>query len=93
MTVRRCDKPDKTGLLATIFAESQCHSPDCMAMQSGENYQAQAARFTREFTAGFTGLTPHSRRTRSGRCGQEVLCSTEIRKAIGKAIAFLIASR
>jgi len=27
------------------------------------------------------------------RCGQEMLCSTEIRKAIGKAIAFLIASR
>ncbi|EAQ6881730.1 hypothetical protein D5929_24590 [Salmonella enterica subsp. enterica serovar Emek] len=73
MTVRRCNKPDKTGLWAAIFAESRCHSPDCIAMQPGEIYQAQAARFAGEFTAGFTGLTPHSRRTRSGRCGQGVL--------------------
>jgi len=32
-----------------------------MAMHSGEIYQAQAARFTGEFTAGFSGLTPHLR--------------------------------
>ncbi|EKK1053469.1 hypothetical protein PJ953_004546 [Salmonella enterica subsp. enterica serovar Senftenberg] len=44
-----------------------------MAMQPGENYQAQAARFTGEFSAGFTGLAPHLRRTRPGRCGQEML--------------------
>ena len=93
MTVRRCNKPDKTGLSAGIFAESRCHSPGCIAMQPGKIYQAQSARFTGEFTAGFAGLTAHSRRTRPARCGQEVLCSTEIRKAIGKAIAFLIASR
>jgi len=55
------------------FAEWRCHSPGCMAMQPGEIYQAQSARFAGEFTAGFTGLTPHSRRTRSGRCGQEML--------------------
>ncbi|EKP2119438.1 hypothetical protein OFY73_004827 [Salmonella enterica] len=61
MTVRRCDKPDKTVLSAGILAESLCHSPGCMAMQFGEIYQAQAARFTGEFTAGFIGLTPHSR--------------------------------
>jgi hypothetical protein len=30
-------------------------------MQSGEIYQAQSARFTGAFTAGFTGLTPYSR--------------------------------
>ncbi|EBH8909663.1 hypothetical protein EA116_26600 [Salmonella enterica subsp. enterica serovar Santiago] len=61
MTVRRCNKPDKTGLLAGICAESRCHSPGCMIMHSGEIYQAQAAQFTGEFTAGFTGLTPHLR--------------------------------
>ena len=59
MTVRRCDKPDKTGISAQISAESRCHSPGCMAMQSGEIYLAQNARFSGEFTAGFTGLTPH----------------------------------
>jgi len=42
-------------------------------MQSGEIYQAQAERFTGELSAGFAGLTPHSRRTRPGRCGQEML--------------------
>lgn len=52
--VLRCNKPDKTGLLAGIFAESRGHSPGCMAMQPGEIYQAQAARFTGEFYAGFT---------------------------------------
>ncbi|HAT1573528.1 TPA: hypothetical protein OUC24_004733 [Enterobacter hormaechei] len=61
MTVRRCKKPDKTGLSAAIFAESLCHSSGCMAMQFGKIYRAQAARFTGEFTAGFTGLMPHSR--------------------------------
>jgi len=61
MTVLRCNKPDKTGLSAGIFAESRCHSPGCMAMHSGEIYQAQAARFTGEFSAGFAGLTSHSR--------------------------------
>jgi len=30
-------------------------------MHSGEIYQAQAARFTGEFSAGFAGLTSHSR--------------------------------
>ena len=33
---RRCNKPDKTGLSAGICGESRCHSPCCMAMQSGE---------------------------------------------------------
>ena len=47
-----------------IYIESLSHSPGCMAMHSGEIYLAQAARFTGEFTAGFTGLTPLSRRTR-----------------------------
>ncbi|MQK37646.1 hypothetical protein DWW26_23350 [Escherichia coli] len=74
MTVRRCNKPDKTELSAQIPAESRCHSPGCMAMQSGEIYLAQAARVSWEFTAGFAGLTPHSRRTRPGRCAQEHLC-------------------
>ncbi|EIX0285045.1 hypothetical protein MGU62_004532 [Salmonella enterica] len=73
ITARRCNKPDKTRISAGICVESPCHSPGCMAMQSGEIYQAQAARFTGEFTAGFTGLTPHSRRTRPERCGQEML--------------------
>ncbi|WP_114264165.1 hypothetical protein, partial [Klebsiella pneumoniae] len=67
-TVRRGNKPDKTGISARIPAESRCHSPDCMAMQPGEIYLAQNARFSGEFTAGFAGLTPHSRRTRPGRC-------------------------
>jgi len=44
-----------------------------MAMQSGEIYQAQAERFTGELSVGFAGLTPHSRRTRPGRCGQGML--------------------
>ncbi|WP_241618921.1 hypothetical protein [Rosenbergiella epipactidis] len=44
-----------------------------MAMQSDEIYLAQNARFSGEFAAGFTGLTPHSRRTRPVRCGQEML--------------------
>ncbi|EDR2509201.1 hypothetical protein EM07_004936 [Salmonella enterica subsp. enterica serovar Typhimurium] len=73
MTVRRCNKPDKTGLSAEISAESRCHSPGCMAMQSGEIYQARNTWFAGEFTAGFTGLTPLSRRTRPGRCGQGML--------------------
>ena len=64
MTVRRCNKPDKTGGTAQIPAESRCHSPGCMAMQSGEIYLTRNARFSGEFTAGFTGLTPLSRRTR-----------------------------
>ncbi|ELF5202425.1 hypothetical protein RBC57_004681 [Salmonella enterica] len=76
-----------------IYIESRCHSPGCMAMQSGKIYLAQNARFSGEFAAGFTGLTPHSRRTRPGWCRKEMLCSTGIRKAIGKAIAFLVASR
>ncbi|ECB3955402.1 hypothetical protein CQL54_23915 [Salmonella enterica subsp. enterica serovar Newport] len=71
--VLRCNKQDKRGLWAWIFAESRCHSPGCMAMQSGEIYQAQAARFTGEISAGFTGLAPHLRRTRPGRCAQGVL--------------------
>ncbi|EGY0639204.1 hypothetical protein JHN24_004810 [Salmonella enterica] len=49
MTVRRCNKPDKTGLSAAIFAESRCHSPGCMAMQPGEIYQEQEARFSGSF--------------------------------------------
>ncbi|MBZ7828167.1 hypothetical protein FML56_29595 [Klebsiella grimontii] len=72
-TVRRCNKPDKTGLSAQIPAERRCHPPGCMAMHLGEIYLAQKARFSGEFTAGFTRLTPHSRRTRPGRCGQEML--------------------
>ncbi|TWV29178.1 hypothetical protein FRA07_11295 [Klebsiella quasipneumoniae subsp. similipneumoniae] len=75
MTVRRYNKPDKTGISAQISAESRCHSPGCMAMQSGEIYQARNSRFVGEFTAGFTGLTPHSRRTCPGRCRKEMLCS------------------
>ncbi|PDN15075.1 hypothetical protein, partial [Salmonella enterica] len=58
---RRCNKPDKTGLSANICGESRCHSPVCMAMHSGEIYQAQAARFTGELTVFFSGLTAHSR--------------------------------
>lgn len=50
---RRCNKPDKTGLSANICGESRCHSPVCMAMHSGEIYQAQAARFTGELTVFF----------------------------------------
>ena len=61
-------------LYPVFIRENCCHSPGCMAMQPGEIYQAQAARFTGEFAAGFAGLTPHSRRTRPGRCGQELLC-------------------
>ncbi|EIU0713471.1 hypothetical protein [Citrobacter freundii] len=72
-TVRRCEKPDKTGLLAGIFAESLSHSPGCMAMQSGEIYRTQTGRFTGEFSAGFTRLAQHSRRTRPARCGQQML--------------------
>lgn len=72
--VLRCNKPDKTGLSAGIFAESRGHSPGCMAMHLGEIYQVQAAQFTGEFSAGFTGLTPYSRRTRPERCAQELLC-------------------
>ncbi|EDT6198783.1 hypothetical protein A7Y49_004764 [Salmonella enterica subsp. enterica serovar Weltevreden] len=68
MTVRHCNKPAKTEISAQIPAESRSHSPGCMAMQSDEIYQAQNALFTGEFTAGFTGLTPHSRRTLPGRC-------------------------
>ncbi|EJF7168099.1 hypothetical protein M8440_005060 [Salmonella enterica] len=67
-TARRCDKPGKTTLSAETCTESRCHSPGCMTMHSGEIYQAQAARFIGEFSAGFAGLTPHSRRTRPGRC-------------------------
>ncbi|EDT6198807.1 hypothetical protein A7Y49_004796 [Salmonella enterica subsp. enterica serovar Weltevreden] len=73
MTVRRCNKPDKTEISAQIPAESRSHSPGCMAMQSDEIYQAQNARFSGGFTAGFAGLTAHSRRTRPGRCGQGML--------------------
>ncbi|OAT56521.1 hypothetical protein M993_04788 [Obesumbacterium proteus ATCC 12841] len=58
---RRCNKPGKTELSSGICSESRCHSPECMAMHSGEIYLAQAARFTGEFTAGFTGLRPYSR--------------------------------
>ncbi|ELK8694091.1 hypothetical protein Q6P37_005143 [Salmonella enterica] len=61
MTALRCDKPHKTGISAQIPAESRCHSPCCMAMQSGEIYLAQAARVSGEFTAVFTGLTSLSR--------------------------------
>ncbi|EIE3280443.1 MULTISPECIES: hypothetical protein [Salmonella] len=78
MTVRRCNKPDKTGISAQIPAESRCHSPGCMAMQPGEIYLAQNAWFSGEFAAGFTGLTPHTRRTRPGRCGQRMLCSIRV---------------
>jgi len=62
MAVHRCDKPDKTGLSAGICAGSRCHSSGCMAMHLSEIYQAQNARFSGEFTAVFTGLTPLSRR-------------------------------
>ncbi|MBN3062445.1 hypothetical protein H4F35_22220, partial [Pectobacterium versatile] len=58
---RRCNKPDKTGLSAGICGESRCHSPCCMAMQSGEIYQVQNARFAGWFTVCFTGLTLLSR--------------------------------
>ena len=71
--VRRCNKLDKTVLSAGIRAEIRYHSPGCIAMQPGEIYQAQNARFSGEFTAGFAGLMPHSRRTRPGRCGQKVM--------------------
>jgi len=67
------DKPVKTGAWTRIYIESMSHSRGCMAMQSREIYQAQNARFSGEFTAGFAGLTPHSRRTRPGRCAQEML--------------------
>ncbi|EAP7326321.1 hypothetical protein CXJ24_23635 [Salmonella enterica subsp. enterica serovar Senftenberg] len=73
MTVRRCDTPDKTGLPAWICAESGSYSPGCMAMQSGEIYLAQNARYPEGFTAVFAGLTPHSRRTLPERCAQEML--------------------
>ncbi|EKI3715504.1 hypothetical protein PCV26_004539 [Salmonella enterica] len=69
MTDRRCNKPDKTGISAQITAESRCNSSGCMAMQPDEIYLAQNARFSGEFTAGFTGLTPLPRRTRPWRCG------------------------
>jgi len=72
--VLRCNKPDKTRLSAGIFAESRSHSPGCMAMHLVEIYQAQGARFTGEFSAGFTGLAPHLRLTRPARCGQVALC-------------------
>ncbi|EBP2087338.1 hypothetical protein PH05_25210 [Salmonella enterica] len=49
-----------------------------MAMHSGEIYQAQAARFSGRFAAGFTRQTPYSRRTRQGRCGQQMLCSIQV---------------
>ncbi|QFH50172.1 hypothetical protein FR819_13130 [Leclercia adecarboxylata] len=68
MTVRRCNKPDKTPFSARIPAESWCHSPDCMVIWANEIYQAQAARFNGEFIANFTRLKRHSRRTRPGRC-------------------------
>ncbi|MED8689154.1 hypothetical protein RCN26_00005 [Escherichia marmotae] len=73
MTVRRCDKPDKTGLSAGISAESRCHSPGCMTMHSHEIYLAKNSRFTGEFTAGFTGLMLHLRRTSPERCRQRML--------------------
>ncbi|EGF2049609.1 hypothetical protein IB428_004642 [Salmonella enterica] len=73
MTVRRCNKPDKTGLSAQIHAESRCHSPGCIAMQSGEIYLAQNEWFSGKFTDVFTGLTPHTRRTRPERCVEQVL--------------------
>jgi len=57
--VRLCKKSDKTVLSPDIFAESRCYSSGCMAMHSGEIYQAQAARFIGEFIAGFARLTPH----------------------------------
>ncbi|ENU8217643.1 hypothetical protein ACE2MW_005015 [Salmonella enterica] len=44
-----------------------------MAMHSGEIYQAQAARFTGGFSAGFTRQAPYSRRTCPERCGKEML--------------------
>ncbi|MCW1877832.1 hypothetical protein OMR58_25685 [Erwinia sp. INIA-01] len=44
-------------------------------MHSGEIYQAQAARFSGGFAAGFTRQAQYSRRTRPERCGQEMLCS------------------
>ncbi len=55
------DKPVKTGAWTRIYIESMSHSRGCMAMQPREIYQAQNARFSGEFTAGFTGLTPLSR--------------------------------
>ncbi|XST02333.1 hypothetical protein ACNF0A_23055 (plasmid) [Enterobacter hormaechei] len=58
-TDRRCNKPDKTGLSAEICAEIRCHSPGCMAMQSGKIYQAQAARFSGGFAAVFTRQAPY----------------------------------
>ncbi|MER1449232.1 hypothetical protein KC915_25140 [Enterobacter hormaechei] len=61
MTVRHCNKPDKTGLSAGIFVESLSHSPGCMTMQSGEIYRAKKAVLCRSFATGFTGLTPISR--------------------------------
>ncbi|WP_319784905.1 hypothetical protein [Escherichia coli] len=46
MTVRHCNKPDRTGISAQIPAEIRWHSPGCMAMQSDEIYLAQAARIS-----------------------------------------------
>jgi hypothetical protein len=43
-----------------------------MAMQPGEIYLAQNARFAGEFAAGFTGLTPHLFR-RSAGCARDVM--------------------
>lgn len=45
-----------------------------MAMHSGEIYQAQAARFTGCFSAGFTRQAPYSRRTCPERCDKGMLC-------------------
>jgi len=56
-----------------IYIESMSHSPDCMAMQHGKIYQTQNARFEGWFAACFAGLTPHSRRTVPGWCGQGML--------------------
>ncbi|EDB4182427.1 hypothetical protein A7A07_23150 [Salmonella enterica subsp. enterica serovar Muenchen] len=65
---RRCNNSDKTRFSAGICAESRCHSPCCMAMQSGEIYQVQNARYPEGFTVCFTRHAPYSRRTCPARC-------------------------
>ncbi len=55
------ESADKTGISEQISVESLRHSPGCMAMQQGEIYLTRNARFSGEFTAGFTGLTLLSR--------------------------------
>jgi len=64
-----CNKLDEIWFSVVIYVENRSHSPDCIAMQSGENYLAKMLRFTEWFTAGFTHLAPCSRQAYQGQCG------------------------